>query len=48
MMNYSYDLCGILVGIRMTYDQPHFHAVKDAAFNDCKSGGKDESLEEQY
>ena len=33
MMNYSYDLWGILVGIRTTYDQPGFHAVKDAAVN---------------
>ena len=32
-MNYSYDLCGILVDIRTTYDQPRFHAVKDAAVN---------------
>ena len=32
-MNYSYDLCGILLGIRTTYDQPRFHAVKDAAVN---------------
>ena len=32
-MNYSYGLCGILVGIRTTYDQPRFHAVKDAAVN---------------
>ena len=32
-MNYSYGLCGILVGIRTTYDQPRFHAVKDGAVN---------------
>ena len=32
-MNYSYDLCGILLDIRTTYDQPRFHAVKDAAVN---------------
>ena len=32
-MNYSYDLCGILVGIQTTYDQPRFQAVKDAAVN---------------
>ena len=32
-MNYSYDLCGILVGIRTTYNQPRFHAVKDAEVN---------------
>ena len=32
-MKYSYDLCGILLGIRTTYDQPHFHVVKDAAVN---------------
>ena len=32
-MNYSYDLCGILVDIRTTYDQPHFHAVKDVVVN---------------
>ena len=32
-MIYSYDSCGILVGIRTTYDQPRFHAVKDAAVN---------------
>ena len=32
-MNYSYDLCGILIGIQTTYDQPRFHAVKDAAVN---------------
>ena len=30
-MNCSYDLCGILLGIRTTHDQPRFHAVKDAA-----------------
>ena len=32
-MNHSYDLCGILLAIRTTYDQPRFHAVKDAAVN---------------
>ena len=32
-MNYSHDFWGILVGIRTTYDQPRFHAVKDAAVN---------------
>ena len=32
-MNYSYDLCGILLGIRTTHDQLRFHAVKDAAVN---------------
>ena len=32
-MNYSYDLCGILVGIQTTYDQPRFQSVKDAAVN---------------
>ena len=35
-MNYSYDLCGSLVGIRTTYDKPRFHAVKDAAVNSSR------------
>ena len=37
MINYSYDLCGILVGVRTSYDQPRFHAVKDAATDPTKS-----------
>ena len=35
-MNYSYDLCGILVGIRKTYAQPRIHAAKDAAVNSSR------------
>ena len=32
-MNCSYGLCGILVSIQTTYDQPRFHAVKDGTVN---------------